>query len=413
MHPPVDHELWSRSRVTRAPVEPPSGHTGPNLPKKAKKTKKIGSNAKIFEVSDVEYPESLVIFNTFFVCACHFGPMINVFVIIVITACECGAQISEVESSVIAHVKRSSSAHPDASAAVPGVTAVTSPGFPHDFRIQGSRFKHFDPTNVSLHPILLTTRSLAAVFWYFLWLDQILSGSLIESQRNSDTTSVHLMGTVPPRKRPFAHRFFYLSRVLKIPKRCNSPTKPPRYSPPDTQTVYTLAVHREKPHLSALLRSAMVPPPPRYCWRLATVTLSHWKMRQRRISATTGCGTSAELATRRPLAFPAAAAGREGWMGTGLHYSVTLRLAQRCIGRSEQAGRLRRGGEGEVWHGPQGARTLELQGAVQDVPPAKQGSGGMEHHRGAARCGGIRGDVCTSQGWTERGRTHCLRLCGA
>jgi hypothetical protein len=54
-HPPVDHELWSRSRVTRASVEPPSGHTGPKLPKKKKKTgkkdKNFGSNAEIFEVS--------------------------------------------------------------------------------------------------------------------------------------------------------------------------------------------------------------------------------------------------------------------------------------------------------------------------------------------------------------------------
>jgi hypothetical protein len=31
-HPPVDHELWSMSHVTRASVEPPSGHTGPKLP---------------------------------------------------------------------------------------------------------------------------------------------------------------------------------------------------------------------------------------------------------------------------------------------------------------------------------------------------------------------------------------------
>jgi hypothetical protein len=52
---PVDHELWSRSRVTRASVEPPSGYTGPKLPKKkrkkGKKDKNSGSNAKIFEVS--------------------------------------------------------------------------------------------------------------------------------------------------------------------------------------------------------------------------------------------------------------------------------------------------------------------------------------------------------------------------
>jgi hypothetical protein len=44
------------SRITRASVEPPSGHTGPKLPKKEKRKKgkkgKIsGSNAEIFEVS--------------------------------------------------------------------------------------------------------------------------------------------------------------------------------------------------------------------------------------------------------------------------------------------------------------------------------------------------------------------------
>jgi hypothetical protein len=54
-HPPVDHELWSMSRVTRASVEPPSGHTGPKLPKKKKKKREkgkiSGSNAEIFEVS--------------------------------------------------------------------------------------------------------------------------------------------------------------------------------------------------------------------------------------------------------------------------------------------------------------------------------------------------------------------------
>jgi hypothetical protein len=51
MHPPVDHELWLRSRVTRASIEPPSGHTGPKLPKKAKKDINFGSNAEIFEMS--------------------------------------------------------------------------------------------------------------------------------------------------------------------------------------------------------------------------------------------------------------------------------------------------------------------------------------------------------------------------
>ncbi|KAJ7307714.1 hypothetical protein DFH08DRAFT_1088647 [Mycena albidolilacea] len=147
--------------------------------------------------------------------------------------------------------------------------------------------------------------------------------------------------------------------------RCNSPTKPPRYSPPDTvrhpsclqKIVYTLAVHREKLHLSALLVryrclrlrdlwilhlgqwSVVVPPPLRYCWRLTTVTPSHWQMRQRRIGATSSAGewllprfTTGVLCggQGRPPAFPAA--GREGWMGTRPRYSVTLRLAQRCIG---------------------------------------------------------------------------------
>jgi hypothetical protein len=43
------------SHITRASVEPPSGHTGPKLPKKKKKKGKkgkiSGSNAEIFEVS--------------------------------------------------------------------------------------------------------------------------------------------------------------------------------------------------------------------------------------------------------------------------------------------------------------------------------------------------------------------------
>ncbi|KAJ7889399.1 hypothetical protein B0H14DRAFT_3429710 [Mycena olivaceomarginata] len=89
---------------------------------------------------------------------------------------------------------------------------------------------------------------------------------------------------------------------------CNSPIKPPRYSPPDTQIIYTLAVHREKPHLSALLV--------RYrCLRL----------RDLRSLCTWDSGLPWYL--RRGAT---AGAGREGWMGTGPRYSVTLRLAQRC-----------------------------------------------------------------------------------
>jgi hypothetical protein len=41
------------SHITRASVEPPSGYTGPKLPKKkkGKKGKISGSNAEIFKVS--------------------------------------------------------------------------------------------------------------------------------------------------------------------------------------------------------------------------------------------------------------------------------------------------------------------------------------------------------------------------
>ncbi|KAJ7813349.1 hypothetical protein B0H14DRAFT_2605069 [Mycena olivaceomarginata] len=83
--------------------------------------------------SDVEYPTKLVIFNAFFVCACQFGPVPNVSVVIVIIARKCGAQITEAELSVSAHVKRPSSAHPDVSAALPGVTDVTCLGFHRGF----------------------------------------------------------------------------------------------------------------------------------------------------------------------------------------------------------------------------------------------------------------------------------------
>jgi hypothetical protein len=41
--PPVDHELWLRSCITRASVGPPSGHTG------HKKDRIFSSNAEIFE----------------------------------------------------------------------------------------------------------------------------------------------------------------------------------------------------------------------------------------------------------------------------------------------------------------------------------------------------------------------------
>ncbi|KAJ7887223.1 hypothetical protein B0H14DRAFT_2562840 [Mycena olivaceomarginata] len=256
--------------------------------------------------------------------------MVNVFekLCLLRTARECGAQISEVKSSVI----------------------VTHQAPVRTFRqclpgIQGSRFKHFDLTNISLHPILLTTRSLAAVFWYFLWLDQILSGSLIESQRNSDITSVHLMGTVPPGKQPFAHRFFYLSilgdkdseegvragelgTLASCLHACGAPRETALVGAAGVLPLSAIAGPMEPVHLGQW--SVMVPPPPRHCWRLTTVTLSHWQMRQRRIGATRGCGTSTELATRRPPAFPAV--GREGWIGTGPHYSLTLRLVQCCIG---------------------------------------------------------------------------------
>jgi hypothetical protein len=39
------------SRITRASVEPPSGHTGSKKKKKGKKGKISSSNAEIFEVS--------------------------------------------------------------------------------------------------------------------------------------------------------------------------------------------------------------------------------------------------------------------------------------------------------------------------------------------------------------------------
>jgi hypothetical protein len=45
-HPPVNHELWLRSRITHASVEPPSGHQIAY-----EKDKIFSSHAKIFEVS--------------------------------------------------------------------------------------------------------------------------------------------------------------------------------------------------------------------------------------------------------------------------------------------------------------------------------------------------------------------------
>ncbi|KAJ7330482.1 hypothetical protein DFH08DRAFT_815387 [Mycena albidolilacea] len=42
-------------------------------------------------------------------------------------------------------------------------------------------------------------RSLAVVSWYFLWHDQISSGSLGSPQSNSPTNSVHSIGTTPKR----------------------------------------------------------------------------------------------------------------------------------------------------------------------------------------------------------------------
>jgi hypothetical protein len=51
-HPPVDHELWSGSRVTRASVEPPGSHAGPQIAQKVQKKEEIfSSNVEIFEVS--------------------------------------------------------------------------------------------------------------------------------------------------------------------------------------------------------------------------------------------------------------------------------------------------------------------------------------------------------------------------
>ncbi|KAJ7315679.1 hypothetical protein DFH08DRAFT_820251 [Mycena albidolilacea] len=97
-------------------------------------------------------------------------------------------------------------------------------------------------------------------------------------------------------------------------------------------------------------RSVMVPPPLRYYWRLITVTPSHWQMQQRQIGATSSAGE---------------------WLLP--QFTAGVLCGGQGDGHSEKEGRLQRDGEGEVWHSPQGTHTLELQGAVQDVPPAKQG----------------------------------------
>ncbi|KAJ7829999.1 hypothetical protein B0H14DRAFT_1200448 [Mycena olivaceomarginata] len=179
-------------------------------------------------------------------------------------------------------------------------------------------------------------------------------------------------------------------------------------------------------------RSVVVPPLLRYCWRATTVTPSHWQMQQRRIGATNSAGewllprfTAGVLCggQGRPPAFPTV--GCEGWMGTRTRYSVTLRLAQRCIGGHAawvlvwcRGAASRRADSGVVAKGRCGtARKAHVRwncrGQYRMCRQQSRGSGGMEHHRGAAQCSGIRGDVCTSRSWTGRGQAHCLRLCGA
>ncbi|KAJ7845030.1 hypothetical protein B0H14DRAFT_3868165 [Mycena olivaceomarginata] len=146
---------------------------------------------------------------------------------------KCRAQITEAELSVSVHVKRPSSARPDVSAALPGVTmlhllaSTTTSSRPELFlgllvvrltpnslvnhcgHPELSRFKHFHPTDVSLHAISPTTQSLAVVSWYFLWHDQISSGSLGSSRSNSPTNSGHSIGTVAPEIRPFIRRIIF------------------------------------------------------------------------------------------------------------------------------------------------------------------------------------------------------------
>ncbi|KAJ7857494.1 hypothetical protein B0H14DRAFT_2751275, partial [Mycena olivaceomarginata] len=64
----------------------------------------------------------------------------------------------------------------------------------------------FYPTCVPLHITSRTMRSLAAVFLYLLWNDQILSGTLGGPQSNLFTSSAHLLGTVALGIRPFSRR---------------------------------------------------------------------------------------------------------------------------------------------------------------------------------------------------------------
>jgi hypothetical protein len=126
-------------------------------------------------------------------------------------SCECGAQIPEAELSVRVRVKRPSSARPEASAALSGVTGVTSLGFRHDvlpsralllsprrtarhqcsfklFWTSTTLFSNnFCPTDVPLHIISFTTRSLAAVFSY--------SSGMVKSQYYLSGT---LQSTIQP-----------------------------------------------------------------------------------------------------------------------------------------------------------------------------------------------------------------------
>ncbi|KAJ7339139.1 hypothetical protein DFH08DRAFT_938854 [Mycena albidolilacea] len=201
--------------------------------------------------SDVEYPTKLVIFNAFFVCACQFGPVSNVSMVIVIIARQRGAQITEAKLSVSAHVKRPSSARPDVSATLPG-----SLGIPRS---------------------------------------------------NSPTSSVHSMGTVVSGIRPFARRIILGVKSCKDSEEGAKfgelglqhifPTNSPRYcSPPDT----ALLVHYHCPalrrgwdlrgrecaiecavHLGR--RFVTVPLPLRHCWW-------RWRMRRRRIGAASSAG---------------------------------------------------------------------------------------------------------------------------
>ncbi|KAJ7303539.1 hypothetical protein DFH08DRAFT_825824 [Mycena albidolilacea] len=63
------------------------------------------------------------------------------------------------------------------------------------------------------------------------------------------------------------------SDVHVIVLQCDFLTKLPRYSPPDMQIVYTLAVHREKPHLSVLLTYGACAPRTTVCYGTSAATL--------------------------------------------------------------------------------------------------------------------------------------------